>query len=154
MRMYLQPLQDLTLEDRVARTQYRFLLSGPDNEQLGMWSQRLLERLREQPALSDVASDWQDQGLQAYVKIDRDAASRLGVSVAAVDNALYNAFGQRLERPWRPDPQPLCAGPQYQRLQRGLRRGCCGGACDTNHLHAKQPIQGGAGGRSFAPHGP
>ena len=96
MRMYLQPLQDLTLEDRVARTQYRFLLSGPDNEQLGMWSQRLLERLREQPALSDVASDWQDQGLQAYVKIDRDAASRLGVSVAAVDNALYNAFGQRL----------------------------------------------------------
>ncbi|MFM7697876.1 MAG: efflux RND transporter permease subunit, partial [Limnohabitans sp.] len=96
MRMYLQPLQDLTLEDRVARTQYRFLLSGPDNEQLGLWSQRLLERLREQPALSDVASDWQDQGLQAYVKIDRDAASRLGVSVAAVDNALYNAFGQRL----------------------------------------------------------
>ena len=96
MRMYLQPLQDLTLEDRVARTQYRFLLSGPDNEQLGMWSQRLLERLREQPVLSDVASDWQDQGLQAYVKIDRDAASRLGVSVAAVDNALYNAFGQRL----------------------------------------------------------
>jgi len=96
MRMYLQPLQDLTLDDRVARTQYRFLLSGPDNEQLGLWSQRLLDRLRELPALSDVASDWQDQGLQAYVRIDRDAASRLGVSVAAVDNALYNAFGQRL----------------------------------------------------------
>jgi multidrug efflux pump len=96
MRMYLQPLQDLTLDDRVARTQYRFLLSGPDNEQLGLWSQRLLDRLREHPALSDVASDWQDQGLQAYVRIDRDAASRLGVSVAAVDNALYNAFGQRL----------------------------------------------------------
>ncbi len=96
MRMYLQPLQDLTLEDRVARTQYRFLLSGPDNEQLGLWSQRLMERLREHPSLSDVASDWQDQGLQAYVRIDRDAASRLGVSVAAVDNALYNAFGQRL----------------------------------------------------------
>ena len=96
MRMYLQPLQDLTLEDRVARTQYRFLISGPDNEQLGLWSQRLMERLRERPSLSDVASDWQDQGLQAYVRIDRDAASRLGVSVAAVDNALYNAFGQRL----------------------------------------------------------
>ena len=96
MRMYLQPLQDLTLEDRVARTQYRFLLSGPDSEAVGLWSQRLSERLREHPALRDVASDWQDQGLQAYVKIDRDAASRLGVSVAAVDNALYNAFGQRL----------------------------------------------------------
>ena len=96
MRMYLQPLQDLTLEDRVARTQYRFLLSGPDNEALGLWSQRLLAQLRQHPALAEVASDFQDQGLQAYVRIDRDAASRLGVSVTAIDNALYNAFGQRL----------------------------------------------------------
>jgi multidrug efflux pump len=96
MRMYLQPLQDLTLEDRVARTQYRFLLSGPDNEALGLWSQCLLAQLRQHPALAEVASDFQDQGLQAYVRIDRDAASRLGVSVTAIDNALYNAFGQRL----------------------------------------------------------
>jgi len=96
MRLYLQPLQDLSLEDRVARTQYRFLLSGPDAQALGAWSQRLQERLRGHPALSDVASDWQDQGLQAYVQIDREAASRLGVSVLAIDNALYNAFGQRL----------------------------------------------------------
>ena len=79
MRMYLQPLQDLTLEDRVARTQYRFLLSGPDMQALG-----------------EVASDLQNQGLQAYVRIDREAASRLGVSVLAIDNALYNSFGQRL----------------------------------------------------------
>ena len=96
MRIYLQPLQDLSLEDRVARTQYRFLLSGPDSEALGMWSQRLQSQLRQHPALAEVASDFQDQGLQAYVRIDRDAASRLGVSVAAIDNALYNAFGQRL----------------------------------------------------------
>jgi multidrug efflux pump len=96
MHMYLQPLQDLSLEDRVARTQYRFLLSGPDNEALGLWSQRLLAQLRQHPALAEVASDFQDQGLQAYVRIDRDAASRLGVSVVAIDNALYNAFGQRL----------------------------------------------------------
>jgi multidrug efflux pump len=96
MRIYLQPLQDLSLEDRVARTQYRFLLSGPDNEALGLWSQRLLAQLRQHPSLAEVASDFQDQGLQAYVRIDRDAASRLGVSVAAIDNALYNAFGQRL----------------------------------------------------------
>ncbi len=96
MHMYLQPLQDLSLEDRVARTQYRFLLSGPDHEALGLWSQRLLAQLRQHPALAEVASDFQDQGLQAYVRIDRDAASRLGVSVAAIDNALYNAFGQRL----------------------------------------------------------
>ena len=96
MRIYLQPQQDLTLEDRVARTQFRFLLSGPDSDALGMWSQRLQAQLREHPALEEVASDWQDQGLQAYVRIDRDAASRLGVSVMAIDNALYNAFGQRL----------------------------------------------------------
>ena len=96
MRIYLQPQQDLTLEDRVARTQFRFLLSGPDSDALGMWSQRLQAQLRQHPALEEVASDWQDQGLQAYVRIDRDAASRLGVSVMAIDNALYNAFGQRL----------------------------------------------------------
>ena len=96
MRMYLQPQQDLTLEDRVARTQYRFLLSGPEIDTLGGWAQRLQAQLRHHPALEEVASDWQDQGLQAYVRIDRDAASRLGVSVMAIDNALYNAFGQRL----------------------------------------------------------
>ncbi len=96
MRLYVQAAQDLSLEDRVARSPYRFLMSGPDTAQLGEWSQRLQARLRGHPALSEVASDWQDQGLQAYVRIDREAASRLGVSVLAIDNALYNAFGQRL----------------------------------------------------------
>jgi multidrug efflux pump len=80
----------------VARTQYRFLLSGPDADALGLWSARLQERLQGHPALAEVASDWQSQGLQAFVRIDREAASRLGVSVLAIDNALYNAFGQRL----------------------------------------------------------
>ncbi len=96
LQAYVQPLQDLSLEDRVARNQFRFLLSGPDGQALGHWSGRLLERLRQDPALSDVASDYQDQGLQAYVRIDREAAARLGVTVMAIDNALYNAFGQRL----------------------------------------------------------
>ena len=96
MRLYLQPLQDLTLEDRVARTQYRFLLSGPDVDALGVWSERLMNRLQGHPALAEMASDFQNQGLQAYVRIDREAASRLGVSVLAINNALYNAFGQRL----------------------------------------------------------
>jgi multidrug efflux pump len=95
-RLYLQPLQDLTLEDRVARTQYRFLLSGPDVDALDTWSARLMDRLQAHPALAEVASDLQNQGLQAFVRIDREAASRLGVSVLAIDNALYNAFGQRL----------------------------------------------------------
>ncbi len=96
MRLYLQPVQDLTIEDRVARTQYQLLLSSPDMEQLARSTQALLERLLATPGLVDVASDLQDQGRQAYVLIDRAQASRLGVTVAAVDTALYNAFGQRL----------------------------------------------------------
>jgi multidrug efflux pump len=96
LQVYMQPLQDLSLEDRVTRNPFRFLLSGPDGEDLGYWSKRLQERLRLDPALADVATDYQDQGLQAYVRIDREAAARLGVTVLAIDNALYNAFGQRL----------------------------------------------------------
>jgi multidrug efflux pump len=96
MALYLQPVQDLSIEDRVAKTQYQFLLSSPDSEALSRWTARLLERLQQLPQLVDVGSDLQDDGLQAYVEIDRTAAARLGVSVAAIDNALYNAFGQRL----------------------------------------------------------
>ncbi len=94
--LYLQPAQDLTIDDRVSRTQYQFTLQDANPDVLGTWVPRLTERLRQVPQLADVASDLQDQGLQAYVVIDRDTAARLGVSVAAIDNALYNAFGQRL----------------------------------------------------------
>jgi len=93
---YMQPVQDLTIEDRVSKTQYQFLLSSPDSAVLAQSAQRLLARLRALPQLVDVASDLQNQGLQAYVKIDREAAGKLGVTVAAIDSALYNAFGQRL----------------------------------------------------------
>ena len=96
MTAYIQPVQDLTIEDRVSRTQYAFMLSGPEPQALALWSNRLLERLRQVPELAEAVSDLQDQGLQAYVQIDREAAGRLGVSVAAIDNTLYNAFGQRL----------------------------------------------------------
>jgi multidrug efflux pump len=94
--LYLQPVQDLTIEDRVSRTQYQFTLESNSAEELARWTQGMLERLRKLPQLADVASDLQDQGLQAYVTIDRDTAGRLGVTPAAIDNALYNAFGQRL----------------------------------------------------------
>ena len=94
--LYMQPVQDLTIEDRISKTQYQFLLSSPNIEELNSWTVRLIERLNRSPQLADVASDLQDQGLQAYVEIDRAAAGRLGVTVAAIDNALYNAFGQRL----------------------------------------------------------
>jgi len=94
--LYMQPVQDLTIEDRVSRTQYQFTLEDADGNNISIWVPKLVERLRSLPQLADVASDLQDQGLQAYVDIDRSSAARLGVTPAAVDNALYNAFGQRL----------------------------------------------------------
>ena len=93
---YMQPVQDLSVEDRVARTQYQFMMETPDAAALGQWVPKLMDRLRQVPQLVDVTSDLQDQGLQAYVDIDRDAAGRLGITTTAIDNALYNAFGQRL----------------------------------------------------------
>jgi len=94
--LYMQPVQDLTIEDRVSRTQFQFSVEDADPDELSAWVPKLVERLRSLPQLTDVASDLQDQGLQAYVDIDRATASRLGVTPAAIDNALYNAFGQRL----------------------------------------------------------
>ncbi|HWU83866.1 MAG TPA: MdtB/MuxB family multidrug efflux RND transporter permease subunit [Rhodocyclaceae bacterium] len=94
--LYLQPVQDLTVEDRVSRTQYQFMMEAADGQLLAEWVPKFVERLRQQPELADVASDLQEDGLQAYVDIDREAAGRLNVSVAAIDNALYDAFGQRL----------------------------------------------------------
>ncbi len=93
--LYMQPVQDLTIEDRVSRTQYQFSLEDADAERLALWVPRMVERMRAIPALSDVASDLQPRGLQAFLDIDRDAASRLGLSMGAIDNALYSAFGQR-----------------------------------------------------------
>ena len=93
--LYLQPVQELTIEDRVSRTQFQFTLTSPDEELLHEWTPRIVAALQEQPALADVASDLQNRGLQAYVEIDRDTATRLGVSVAEIDDALYSAFGQR-----------------------------------------------------------
>ena len=95
-RVYFQPVQDLTLDDRIAKAPYAFVLSGPNMDDLGVWSKRMRELLIKSPLLEVVESDYQDQGLQAYVNINREAAGRLGLSIAAIDNALYDAFGQRL----------------------------------------------------------
>ncbi len=94
--MYMQPVQDLTVETRVARTQFQFSVEDADPDELSQWVPRIVDRLSATPGFADVASDAQDKGLQAYVQIDRDAAGRLGITPAAIDNALYNAFGQRL----------------------------------------------------------
>nr|WP_315596948.1 MdtB/MuxB family multidrug efflux RND transporter permease subunit [uncultured Cupriavidus sp.] len=94
--LYMQPVQDLTIEDRVARTQYQFTVEDPDPTVLAEWVPKLVERLKQEPELRDVASDQQNNGLRAFVEIDRDAAARFGITTAVIDSALYSAFGQRL----------------------------------------------------------
>ena len=92
---WFQPVQELSIEDRISRTQYQFTLTTPDMDDLDLWVPRLIEQLRQQPALADVASDLQTNALQAYVDIDRDAAARLGVRVSDISAALQTAYGQR-----------------------------------------------------------
>ena len=95
IRLFMQPVQDLSIEDRVSRTQYQFSLSSPDADLLAQWSGKLVDALHDRSELTDVASDLQDKGLQVFLVIDRDAASRLGINVSEITNALYDAFGQR-----------------------------------------------------------
>jgi multidrug efflux pump len=95
IELYMQPVQDLSIEDRVSRTQFQFSMESPELELLEEWVPKLVSALRERPELTDVASDLQNRGLQVYLKIDRDLAGRLGISVSDINNALYDAFGQR-----------------------------------------------------------
>jgi multidrug efflux pump len=93
--LYMQPVQDLTIENRVSRTQFQYSLEDADARELAEWTPRLVDKLKQLPELRDVASDQQVGGLSAQVVIDRDTASRLNVVPQAVDDALYDAFGQR-----------------------------------------------------------
>src|SRR5881296_2785292 len=93
--LYMQPVQDLTVEDRVSRTQFQYSLEDADARELAEWAPRLIERLRTLPELRDVTSDQLVGGLQVSVVIDRDTASRLGIQPQAIDDTLYDAFGQR-----------------------------------------------------------
>jgi multidrug efflux pump len=94
--LYMQPVQDLTIDDTVSKTQYQFVLQDANPAELTEWTPKLVEKLRELPQLADVASDLSAQGLVAYVDIDRDTAGRFGITPATIDNALYDAFGQRI----------------------------------------------------------
>jgi multidrug efflux pump len=94
--LYMQPVQDLTVEDRISRTQYQFSLEDADQDELKVWTARLMEKLKTLPQLRDVATDQQNQAAEVNIVIDRDTASRLGVAASAIDNTLYDAFGQRL----------------------------------------------------------
>jgi multidrug efflux pump len=95
IRLYLQPVQDLTVEDRVSRTQFQYTIEDPNSDELRSYAARFLGEMQRSPDLADVASDLQDTGLQASLTIDRSTASRLGITPTDIDAALYNAFGQR-----------------------------------------------------------
>ena len=95
IQLFMQPVQDLSIEDRVSRTQFQFSLESPDSELLQEWTPKLVEALRQRTELTDVTSDLQSNGLQIFLDIDRDAAARLGIEVSAITDALYDAFGQR-----------------------------------------------------------
>ncbi|MDP1967114.1 MAG: multidrug efflux RND transporter permease subunit, partial [Reyranella sp.] len=94
--LYMQPAQDLTIDSTVSRTQYQFVLESARPEDFDVWVPRLLERLQKLPEIVDVTSDLQSKGLSMFIKIDRDAAARFGITTATVDNVLYDAFGQRI----------------------------------------------------------
>ena len=93
--LFMQPVQDLTVEDRVSRTQYQYSLEDPNADELNQWAPRLVDVLGGLPELRDVSSDQQDQGLQVALTIDRSTASRLGITPQLIDDTLYDAFGQR-----------------------------------------------------------
>jgi multidrug efflux pump len=93
--LFMQPVQDLTVEDRVSRTEFQYSLEDADAKELSYWVPRFMDKLSTIPVVRDVASDQLNQGLLASLVIDRDTASRLGVLPSAIDNTLYDAFGQR-----------------------------------------------------------
>ncbi len=94
--LYMQPVQDLTVEDRVSRTEFQYTLEDADGTELNTWTARLVDKLKTLPQLRDVATDQQNGGLQTTLVIDRDTASRLGIGMQQIDDTLYDAFGQRL----------------------------------------------------------
>jgi len=95
IKLFMQPVQDLTVEDRVSRTQFQYSLEDPNIDELNTWGPKFVEALSKNTELRDVSSDQQDQGLNLSVTIDRATAARLGIAPLDIDNALYDAFGQR-----------------------------------------------------------
>jgi len=95
IQLFLQPLQDLTVEDRVSRTEFQYSLEDPNQQELAAYTRKMVDALSREKVVTDVASDLQDEGLGAKLVIDRDTAARLGIAMADVDNTLYDAFGQR-----------------------------------------------------------
>jgi multidrug efflux pump len=95
IQLFMQPVQDITVDDRVSRTQYQYTLEDPNSDELNDWTNRFVDKLKNLPQLEDVATDQQLGGLAVYLSIDRVTASRLGIAPSTIDNTLYDAFGQR-----------------------------------------------------------
>jgi multidrug efflux pump len=96
IKLYMQPVQDLTIDSTVSPTQYQFMLTDPNPSEFAQWVPKLVERLQHSDVLTDVATDLQQNGQSVYIEIDRPTAARFGITPATVDNALYDAFGQRI----------------------------------------------------------
>jgi multidrug efflux pump len=94
--LYMQPVQDLTIDATVSRSQYQFVLEDANPNEFSTWVPKLLERLQQLPQLEDVSSNYAENGVSAYIQIDRPTAARFGITPATVDNALYDSFGQRI----------------------------------------------------------
>jgi multidrug efflux pump len=95
IQVFMQPVQNITVDDRVSRTQYQYTLEDPDQNELNLWTNRFVDKLKQLPELEDVATDQQPGGLAVQLDIDRVTASRLGIAPTTIDNTLYDAFGQR-----------------------------------------------------------
>ncbi len=95
IRLYMQPVQDLTVDDRASRTEYQYTLEDPDREELGLWTAKLVDAMRKLPQVRDVATDDQPNGVTAQLSIDRATASRMNITADTIDSTLYDAFGQR-----------------------------------------------------------
>jgi multidrug efflux pump len=123
--LFLQSAQDLTIGGRLGQAQYQYTLQGEDLNELNTWSPLLFQKLRKLPELRDVNTDQQDKGLEAQLVIDRDTASRLGVAAEDIDNALYDAFGQRqvstMYRPLNQYHVVMEVAPQYQQTTEALQ---------------------------------
>ncbi len=123
--LYLQSYQDLTIGGRQSNAQYQYTLQGEDLNELNTWAPQLLAKIRQIPELRDVNTDQQDKGLEAQLVIDRDTASRLGVAAQDIDNALYDAFGQRqvstMYRPLNQYHVVMEVAPQYQQTTEALQ---------------------------------
>jgi len=140
IKLYLKPVQDLTIEYQVSRTQYQISLQDTNADTLKTWVPRLVDRLALLPELADVNSDQQDGGLQAHLEIDRALASRLGITPLNIDNTLYNAFGQRqVTTLFSSSSQQHVVLEVLPQFRNGL------GALENIYLTARNPVSPSAG---------